>query len=665
MDNKKISFYSLLSRLAAFPGCSVSHYINPCILFVIFLVLSDYISIPIYADEMSSGSMTFNKIEQSWQEKLDKSIAELSSLQDEIKNKKIDLNKELNGLENELSKIRGDYQQVTRMLDASTLEQVNLRSQIQSRKDEKSYLLNSLLDPYARSFETRLHIAETRRYASLIEEAKNSIGNDNLSDIEIYKAQAEMVQASIQRLEEALGGTRFDGTAVDESGKVKSGTFILIGPAAIFRSHDGESVGTAEQHLGSLEPTLTNFESPEMAKNATDLVTNGNGTFPLDPTLGNAHAIEATKESLLEHIKKGGVVMYPILALAAAALAVAVFKWIELLRVPKTSEKRIIGLLEAVANQDEEKAVKEASAIGGPTGDMLCAGVKHIKEPSSLIEEVMYEKILIAKMKLQSLLPFIAISAAASPLLGLLGTVTGIINTFKLITVFGSGDVKTLSGGISEALITTEFGLIVAIPSLLLHAFLSRKARGIIARMEKAAISFVNQISKTQYKKDDISESLAKLPAEVAHEVLRSLGQENITENEVPEYLENSAGSIMDSNVISIGNTATVADAIYTIRTAEVDENISIVFVVDENGKYIGDVYINKLLTRPENTRISSVVDTNTLFVHVDTKKESVRDLFNKYNLNIMPVLNRNDQLVGHITADSINGNSVKRSVEL
>ena len=93
--------------------------------------------------------------------------------------------------------------------------------------------------------------------------------------------------------------------------------------------------------------------------------------------------------------------------------------------------------------------------------------------------------------------------AAISPLLGLLGTVTGIINTFKLITVFGSGDVKTLSGGISEALITTEFGLIVAIPSLLLHAFLSRKARGVVNEMEKAAVAFINQVSKTPYRQDD------------------------------------------------------------------------------------------------------------------------------------------------------------------
>ena len=112
----------------------------------------------------------------------------------------------------------------------------------------------------------------------------------------------------------------------------------------------------------------------------------------------------------------------------------------------------------------------------------------------------MYEKVLSTRLKIQSMLPFVAMSATCAPLLGLLGTVTGIIRTFKLITVFGSGDAKTLSSGISEALITTEFGLIVAIPSLLLHAFLSRKARGVIDQMEKATVAFINQICKTPYE---------------------------------------------------------------------------------------------------------------------------------------------------------------------
>ena len=633
---------------------------------LVFLIAFLYcITFPfqVKAAQAETATSNFSQAQQAWQQKLDESLQELSELEKDITSKKVKLNTQLNELEDELTKVRSEYQQITRVLDSRTLDQVNLRSQIQSRKDEKSYLLNSLLDPYTRSFETRLHISESKRYSDSIEKAKNAIGNDNLSDIEIYQAQADLVNASLERLQEALGGTRFNGSAVDTSGTVKQGMFLIIGPVALFRSLDGQAVGTVEQRLGSLEPTLVNFESQEMAKEAAELVTTGSGTLPLDPTLGNAHKIEATKETLLEHIHKGGPVMYPILLLAAAALFVAIFKWIELMRIPNASEKRIIGLLEAVAEHDDKKTVEEAAAIKGPTGDMLSAGVKHLKEPPSLIEEVMYEKILTVKMKLQRLLPFIAISAAASPLLGLLGTVTGIINTFKLITVFGSGDVKTLSGGISEALITTEFGLIVAIPSLLLHAFLSRKARGIAARMEKAAIAFINQISKTPYKKDDISELLAKIPTEVAHEVLRNLSQENIPDNEFQKYSDDSAGSIMDSSIVSVGNTATVADAIDRIRTAEIDENVSAVFVVDEHGKYMGEVYINKLLTRPENTRISSVVDSNTLFVRVDTNKERVRDLFNKYNLNMMPVLNHNDQLVGRITAERVNGNSLGKGV--
>ena len=132
----------------------------------------------------------------------------------------------------------------------------------------------------------------------------------------------------------------------------------------------------------------------------------------------------------------------------------------------------------------------------GPVGKLLRVGVEHLHEPRELIEEVMFEDVLTTRLRVQGYLPFIAITAASAPLLGLLGTVTGIINTFAMITEFGSGDASMLSGGISEALITTKYGLIVAIPPLLLHAFLSRKARRIINGMESAAVAFVNHVSK-------------------------------------------------------------------------------------------------------------------------------------------------------------------------
>ena len=82
--------------------------------------------------------------------------------------------------------------------------------------------------------------------------------------------------------------------------------------------------------------------------------------------------------------------------------------------------------------------------------------------------------------------------------MGLLGTVTGMINTFKLITVFGTGDARSLSSGISEALVTTEFGLIVAIPSLILYALLNRRVQGILTDMDKLSAAFLNGLPKKE-----------------------------------------------------------------------------------------------------------------------------------------------------------------------
>ncbi len=453
-------------------------------------------------DEMGNTEITFRSAATGVREQLEQSLAELDSLRKEIAGEKIPLSRTLSGLESDLVKVRLDYQQASRTLDSRTLDLSNLRSEIRSREEEATYVSN-LLGEYIRNFESRLHIAEIQRYRDALEEAKLAPENSNLTDRQVYEAQLALVERSIGRLNEALAGTSFEGTAVDEGGQVKPGTFVLVGPAALFRSEDGRDVGTAEQRLGSLEPAVIGFSNDGDTRAASRMVSDKKGYFPLDPSLGNAHKIEATREGLIEHVQKGGPVMVPIFLLAASAFFVAMYKWVNLSRMGTPSDEQIDAVLHGVARRDKDAAEKQAHIIGGPIGTMLAAGLEHLKESRELIEEVMYEKILATRLRIEKLLPFIAISASSAPLLGLLGTVTGIINTFKLITVFGSGDVKTLSGGISEALITTKFGLIVAIPSLLLHAFLSRKARGIIDQMEKSAVAFINQVSKTPFKPAD------------------------------------------------------------------------------------------------------------------------------------------------------------------
>jgi biopolymer transport protein ExbB len=267
---------------------------------------------------------------------------------------------------------------------------------------------------------------------------------------------------------------------------------------AYFASDDGVLGGIAEQRLGSLEPSVQPYADPAYAPLTRDFVVKGEGTMPFDPSLGSARKIEETQEGLVEHFLKGGTVMWPILGVASLAALVAVSKWIILSLVRMPGTRQVGQLLEAVRHNDKQAATRAAGGMKGPAGTMLRAGVQHLDAPKDLIEEVMFETMLDTRFRLNKMLPLIAVTAACAPLLGLLGTVTGIISTFKLITVFGSGDVKMLSAGISEALITTEYGLYVAIPSILAHSFLSRKAKAIMDKMERLGIAFLTEIEKAR-----------------------------------------------------------------------------------------------------------------------------------------------------------------------
>jgi biopolymer transport protein ExbB len=140
----------------------------------------------------------------------------------------------------------------------------------------------------------------------------------------------------------------------------------------------------------------------------------------------------------------------------------------------------------------------DAAALAGklprPFRGVVAEGIAHRESSREDLEEIMHEAILIELPRLERHLVFLSLGAVVSPLLGLLGTVTGMIHTFNLIEIFGTVDPRLLSGGISEALITTMAGLSVAIPLVLLHALLSRRVRTITDGLEKGAISFINTL---------------------------------------------------------------------------------------------------------------------------------------------------------------------------
>ncbi|MHC5191312.1 MAG: magnesium transporter [Planctomycetota bacterium] len=154
---------------------------------------------------------------------------------------------------------------------------------------------------------------------------------------------------------------------------------------------------------------------------------------------------------------------------------------------------------------------------------------------------------------------------------------------------------------------------------------------------------------------DDAADVLAELDQEESQEVLENLDADDAEQiKELMVYSEDSAGGIMDPTVLSVNENASVNEVIQRIRAAEVDEDFYSVFVVDNHERFLGDVRIRLLITCPADTRISTLIDTDALFVNVDADQEEVRNLFKKNDLMVAPVVDNQHKLVGRITADRV-----------
>lgn len=442
------------------------------------------------ATALTTTAQTLGQAVASSKADLEKALQELAVVRNEIKDQRIPLSREINRLEDEVIGKRREAERILRLKDSRTIDLTALRNEVKAREDEVQYL-TSLLTEYITAFNSRIHISEQQIYGESIREAQGAVEDVNLSRSDKFQQQLALVTSALDRIESLIGGKIFAGNALVGQGVQRDGKFAQIGPVTVFSSDDGQHAGLAEMQATGLEPVVIDI-GRELGAAIKALTASGKGELPFDPSGGDAIKIEQTRETLYEHILTGGPVMIPILVLALAAILVALFKFIELSSIRIASNADLATVLNGVNSGDTEGAQRHAASIKGPFGDLLSAAVKHSADSKELIEEVLYERMLNVQPKLEKMLPFIALTAGSAPLLGLLGTVTGMINTFKLITVFGTGDARALSSGISEALVTTEYGLYVAIPALLIHAVLNRKAKGIVGRMEQLSVGFIN-----------------------------------------------------------------------------------------------------------------------------------------------------------------------------
>ncbi len=212
--------------------------------------------------------------------------------------------------------------------------------------------------------------------------------------------------------------------------------------------------------------------------------------------------VEFKKEkTVMDTVKAGGVIGYIILALGLFGFLLILLRISLLSKSGSKVEqltKAVVEKLNTGSVVDAQEAIK---GYKGSTARVLKATLRNITRDREHIEDIVTENILNESSSIDKFGSFVLVIAAVSPLLGLLGTVTGMISTFDIITEHGTGDPKLLSGGISEALVTTMLGLVVAIPLLLLGNLLSGWAQKIKDSMEQSALHVINVFEKNNIGK--------------------------------------------------------------------------------------------------------------------------------------------------------------------
>lgn len=218
---------------------------------------------------------------------------------------------------------------------------------------------------------------------------------------------------------------------------------------------------------------------------------------------------------MLEIVIAGGWVMVPIILCSVVAVAIILERLWTLKPsrvVPRDLSRQVWDWVSS--NQLNHQHILDLRA-NSPLGQVLAAGLASRQQDRTVMKEAVEDTGRHVVHELERYLNTLGSIAAVSPLLGLLGTVTGMIRTFSALTTGGVGDPASLAGGISEALITTAAGLMVAIPALIAYRYLRGRVDGLVVQMEKEAIAMVEALQRKQFV-DTLGRSGGGTAAQVA-----------------------------------------------------------------------------------------------------------------------------------------------------
>ncbi len=296
-----------------------------------------------------------------------------------------------------------------------------------------------------------------------------------------YLYQQEMVESG--RI------VKFRGKLINKDGEEEEADIIRVGVFTALAK--GKYLNWQEQ-TGKLielarQPARRYLQTVDELENAKK----GYARLAVDPTKGQLLSQLVQTPSFMERIHFGGVIGYIIIAIGLLTLALGLLRLVVL---------TVVGLL--VAKQKRSKTPGKHN----PLGRVLAVYTESKDSDPEILERKLDEAIMRESSRLERFLWAVKIVSVVSPLLGLLGTVTGMIQTFQSITLYGTGDPKMMAGGISEALVTTMLGLMVAIPLVLLHSWMKSITKRITDILEVQSAGIVAKIAEEAKVSEPASE---------------------------------------------------------------------------------------------------------------------------------------------------------------
>ena len=359
-------------------------------------------------------------------------------------------------------------------MDTLNKESDNLLKQLEQLKDEIDDLQH---ENAVAAKQNAAAQAQERRFAAMLSGASSTSTLSEKTESFLASKQSE--------LESMLQPPKLKPmTAKDSFGATRDGVAVTYGPLGLFflGDHGGQLFKANDGALPEVRHLALCLNAFAPPKREVQFPLDVTGRHPelLDEllfieklwmelrlnTTGQPPVFLTKLSTLVKHLRQGGILMIPIIALGIVCIIVLFIK--------------LIGLM-----------------FHRPAADLLALDNAAQDSPSTgeALENMLFQLAQQRLAKHSHLLFVLSVSASAAPLLGLLGTVTGMIHTFRLITFFGIGDARLLADGISEALITTEAGLCIAIPALLCHAWLSRRIRHISTALEARIVTLCNNAS--------------------------------------------------------------------------------------------------------------------------------------------------------------------------